>query len=144
MLGTERLEFVDSLLYELEEPAEIASAVSQLRSAEELQHYLLQYNWNDGFGVPLLIAEHPECDLGVAMALFWLADGPRFYTEEGGTKTWKDFCKLLADRILTAHYKARQTSFDPPVGRVELLKLKKAGVPSAFLEEVAGELPAPQ
>jgi hypothetical protein len=144
MLGADRFEFIDLLLYELEASEAIAKAVTQLRSAEELQHYLWHYNWNDGFEVPLLIADHPECDLGVAMTLFWLSDGQRFYTDEGGTKGWRDFCEILAGRILNAHYQVRETSFNPPVSRVQLVKLKKDGIPSAFLEAVVGELPAPE
>jgi hypothetical protein len=142
-LDAARLEFIDSILHELEDQRTIATAVCHLQTPEELQCYLLHYNWNDGFDIPLLVADHPHCDTGVAMTLFWSVDGQRFFTDEGGTKAFRSFCKMLTSRILHGYYQIDQTSFSPPVNQIESLKMQKSGVPTLFLEPVKGTLPAP-
>ena len=40
------------------------------------------YNWDDGFAVPEAIINNPNCCLGTALELFYLADGARYLKDK--------------------------------------------------------------
>lgn len=79
--------------------------VIALRTAGELRELVRSYNWDDGFDIPAAAAEHPQCDLGVALELFALSDAMSIYLKEVEPKPWKrdwiEFCERLTYRILT-------------------------------------------
>lgn len=122
------------------------SAVSQLESAEELQYCAEAYNWDDGYRIPRLIANNPQCDLGVAVELFWLAEGMDWYLgdKEIGNEDWQrehsKFCKLITDRILSGHYRVGSTSFDPGLSKVKQATYRKQGVPDILISPLKGQV----
>ena len=79
--------------------------------AETLDKYLNEYNWDDGFGIPYLIINHPNCELATAVNAFWLAEGfvyfsDSFWRESKGIEAvWKDFVIYITEKILGGAYK---------------------------------------
>lgn len=47
-------------------PAEIAD----LSDETALWEIINEYNWDDGFAVPLAVVRHPKCDRALALRLF--------------------------------------------------------------------------
>ena len=112
------------------------------KSSSELRQLALEYNWDDGFDFPQLIADHQSCDLAVALELFWLSEAGSVYLGEAPErpydKAWCNFSRNLADRILRGHYTKGSASFTPPLTKVQIYKLRKKGLPEVFLSNVAG------
>ena len=103
--------------------------------AEELLYLVNAYNWDDGFEVPTAIATHPKCCRAIALKLFWAASGPSWYESERNSepmpnwkKEWYAFCRLVTDGILSGSYALGTLNFDPELDRIELYKIRKAGV----------------
>ncbi len=115
--------------------------VRRLDSAE-LHEFALAYNWDDGFAVPQAIADHPDCELATALALFWRSEAIEWLNTakqpEPWQTPWYQFSTMLIQRILRGHYQRGSLSFNPELTRVQSYKLVKAGVPALFLEAVAG------
>ena len=111
-------------------------------SSSELRQLALDYNWDDGFSLPRLIADHPNCDLAVALELFWLADADTVYLGEARDSPynaqWRQFSKDLAERILGGHYSTGMGAFEPPLTRVQIYNLRKKGLPEIFLSSLSG------
>jgi hypothetical protein len=111
-------------------------------SSNELRQLALGYNWDDGFALPRLIADHPNCDLAVALELFWLADADTVYLGEARESShnaqWRQFSKDLAERILGGHYSTGVGAFQPPLTSVQIYNLRKRGLPEIFLTSLSG------
>ncbi|KAF1710663.1 hypothetical protein CSC70_08420 [Pseudoxanthomonas kalamensis DSM 18571] len=110
-------------------------------SSSELRQLALDHNWDDGFAIPRLIADHPNCDLAVALELFWLADADTVYLGEARESPrnaqWRQFSKELADRIIGGHYSTGMVPFEPPLTAVQIYNLRKKGLPEIFLTSLA-------
>ncbi len=52
----------------------------------DLKELLNQYNWDDGFEIPKEILKNRNCDLALALEIFYLADGYNPYL--------KFFCQI--------------------------------------------------
>jgi hypothetical protein len=130
---------VDEILHELEGASAIVDEIRRLNN-EQLFTVVLGYNWDSGFAVPQAIADHPDCELATALALFWLSGAVEWLdpTRErnGWEASWRQFSTMLIPRILRGHYQRGSLSFDPGLTRVQRYKLEKAGVPAIFLEPV--------
>ncbi|WP_082576284.1 DUF4274 domain-containing protein [Lysobacter sp. Root604] len=104
---------------------------------ETLWHMCLDYNWDDGFAFPQAIADHPNCDLAVALELFWLSNAISIYLGEVSNGAynadWRCFCSSITQRILSGHYVQGATSFQVPLTKVQIYKYRKLGVPSLLL-----------
>ena len=73
---------IEMICLELEDHDEPIYLVGKLDSSTALYELLDHYNWDDGFGVPLAIAEHSCCDLAIAKGLYWLATAYYWYTSD--------------------------------------------------------------
>lgn len=106
-------------------------------SSCELRQLALDYNWDDGFALPSLIADHPNCDLAVALELFWLANAETVYLGEARESShnaqWRRFSTDLAERILGGRYPAGMGDFHPPLTYTQIYNLRKKGLPEVFL-----------
>ena len=122
--------------------------ITGLASSEELQQLAIIYNWDDGFDLPAAIADHPACDLGVALTLFWLAEAVVWWTRDFPpseyNRDWQSFCESISQRILDGRYATGETSFRFPMSRVQLYKLQKLNMPDVFLKDVTGIHDAPE
>ena len=114
--------------------------IEDISSADELQRAAIQYNWNDGFRLPVAIANHPQCDLAVALELFWLSDSISWYTKErelnSYNRDWAEFCELITERILSGFYHHGPDSFNNELSRSLLGKYKKQNVPDILLNNI--------
>lgn len=50
---------------------EIAAAIARFISADQLHHFSLRYNVNDGLTPLHAVIAHPHCDAGTAQHLYW-------------------------------------------------------------------------
>lgn len=132
---------INQILYQENLSARLIG-VAALSSSHALQRLANCYNWDDGFGIPTAIAEHPECDLGVALELFWLAEAIGWYTGEHEqdeySREWIAFCQMLTDGILKGRYPKGATGFTFPLNVVRLHELRKQGVPDILVNDVHG------
>lgn len=107
---------------------------------EEMKEKLDEYNWDDGFGFPKKIVVDSNCDLALALEVFYLADGDGFlydYPDEPeGNATWKKFVKKLMQDILTGKYSVTDRHFEIPLSKVQRYKLSKLNVPEIFLKDL--------
>ena len=46
---------------------------------------------------------------------------------------WREFCEILARRILDGHYPQGHDSFVAPLSKVQAYKYRKQGLPEVFL-----------
>lgn len=121
---------------ELDDADERIAALHALVSPEQLLDLARYYNWGDGISVPQAIADHPACDLGLALHLFELAEGTVFLTspEEDWScqRDWAEFCRGLSQRILSDHYATATVPFVSELSPVQCLKLRRQGIPEVF------------
>jgi hypothetical protein len=138
-MNSERQDAVNQIAREMEDEAERVAAARQLRDAEELLMLAQEYNWGDGMALPLALADHPCCDLGLSLHLFELAEGITWLTGQGewsSQQEWADFCEELARRIQAGVYVRGTTAFRSSLTAIQRHKAVKAGVPEIFLNPV--------
>jgi hypothetical protein len=109
---------------------------------EELRQLIQGYNWDDGFALPRRIAGHPNCDLTVALELFWLANADIVFLgdtpESAHSAEWREFSQTLANKILDGRYGHGPSAYIPPLTKVQIHNLRKRGLPDVFLTGVSG------
>lgn len=102
------------------------------------------YNWDDGFKLPLAIANNKYCDKGVALTLFWLAEGIIFFSDEIKKNEynidWANFCELIGNRLINDIYDEGPVSFNPLINRVSIYKYEKSGIPKELYYPVEGNI----
>ena len=103
-------------------------------------------NWNNGFEIPRAVLANNFCDAGVALLMFYRADGYRLLEDKDAYKVqsisdWDGFIKDLYDRIRMADFKSSEVEFAPELTKVQKFKLKKASpdLPSIFFDGTIGE-----
>ena len=137
MLPTDQAAVIHRIVYEINDPAARVAAVAALESAAGLQYLARCYNWDDEFDLPLAIADHPRCDLGIALELFWLAGAEELFgtdiPRDEYNEDWFTFCREITNRILSGRYARGMTTFDPALNVAQVHKYRKRGVPEVFL-----------
>ena len=104
-----------------------------------LRLLLNEYNWDDGFDLPKRILENPDCDLALALEIFFLADGCRYLVDKSNDtslKEWKFFMERLYADIGEGKYVQTESTFKNPLTKVQRYKLKKLQVPDIFLMDL--------
>lgn len=134
-----------------EEHAEQKQNPRLMSNEEEYREYsrrLERYNWDDGFTFPQSLLNDSGCDLALALKIFYLADGysylHRFLGQEPvGSEQWLKFVEALYTRILENHFPDTESLFPGekhscalPLSKVQRFRLRKAGVPAVFLENL--------
>ena len=138
-MNPERLHSIRRIVDDLESNAERVVALRDLSSPQELLALAEYYSWSDGLEIPTAILNHPQCDLGLALNLFRLADGFAWFTEShdwAGQQEWAAFCQFLAARVHENYYVRVEIAYEPGLSAAQRLKAKKAGVPAAFLTSI--------
>jgi hypothetical protein len=133
-------------LCEQEDDVEVRKKHIAQLDAEALAYLIDKYNWDDGFEVPTAIATHPACCRAVALRLFWAASGRSWFErvhksepKQAWMAEWYTFCELVSDGILSGRYVVGTLSFDPELDRIELYKIRKAGIlPEALYLSIRG------
>ncbi len=106
---------------------------------DDLKKKLDTYNWDDGFDVPEEILSDPNCDLALALELFYLADGYGYLQKEREDNTlerWNSFISDLYHDILNCRFPSTGNSFKIPLNQVQKYKLRKKQVPELFLTDL--------
>lgn len=102
----------------------------------ELRQLLNEYNWDDGFDLPKELLKNPNCDLALALEIFYLADGYSYLIDKSNNtslKEWKFFVEKLYADILEGKYIQTESTFENPLTKVQRYKLKMQQVPDIFL-----------
>ena len=75
---------------------------------EEMKQQLDAYNWDDGFDLPGRIISDENCDLALALQIFYLGDGFTYFQTYahniGGNKEWFCFIDYLYQEIKNGNY----------------------------------------
>lgn len=106
---------------------------------DALVDMLKTYNWDDGFQVPREILADSNCDLALALEIFYLADGYLYLQQADHTtnlKNWEPFLAALYQDILKNRYPKTNTSFSVPLNKVQKYQLRKKLVPEIFLTDL--------
>ena len=104
-----------------------------------LKSKISEYNWDDGFMLPKEILDDPNCDLALALEMFYLADGYRYLENQAEAtelKEWKEFIVNLYNDILNNKFSKTENSFEIPLSKVTKYKLRKQQVPEVFLTDI--------
>lgn len=105
----------------------------------KLRQVLNEYNWDDGFELPKELLENPDCDLALALEIFYLADGYSYLTDKSRStslKEWKLFVEKLYADILEGKYTQTASIFANPLTKVQRYKLKKQQIPDIFIRDL--------
>lgn len=106
-LGDEATERVETALEELE-----LEDFEKLQTSVELHFFADGYNWDNTTLKPLYwVLNHPLCDKGTALLLYWAASPESIYAEyidrpdeKGYDQKLYDFIKEIEKRISTDYY----------------------------------------
>ena len=116
----------------------VESAIGSARTIEFLSALAETYNWDDGVRIPMKIAQHPLCGRGLALKLYWLAEGIALATGEiernEYNNDWADLCELLAEGLANNKYQPGDMAFDPGLSKVQVFKLRKTDIPPVLYE----------
>lgn len=108
-------------------------------SYNDLENLLEEYNWDDGFAVPQKILNSPDCDLVLALKIFYLADGYAYFNESAehmALDEWKLFISTLYQDIVDGKYVTYGRRYEIPLTRVQRYKLRKKQIPEIFLSDL--------
>ena len=107
---------------------------------EELKQQLFDYNWDDGFSFPQNLLNNDECDLALALDIFYLADGygyiQNYPNVDYGTEDWLNFIETLMKDIIEDRYKKTDNNYEIPLTKVQKYKLNKLGVPKILISDI--------
>lgn len=107
---------------------------------EEMQKQLDSYNWNDGFNFPTQIVSDSNCDLALALEVFYLADGYAYLIdmEQNNCKLekWLCFVKKLYANIEKGVYTKSNHKYEIPLSKVQCYHLRKKNIPEVFLTSI--------
>ncbi|WP_173496668.1 DUF4274 domain-containing protein [Shewanella sp. ISTPL2] len=142
-------EIIDRIVYEIEDVEEAVNLVKTISSAHELYALLDHYNWDDGNEIPIAIADHPLCELAIAIKLFWLAEAmdwlemnelneliPTNDVIEPYQQEHYDFAVMLTKRILSGYYQVKTVSHTEKITKTAQYFLKKRGVPEILYQPI--------
>lgn len=96
----------------------------------DLKNKLNEYNWDNGFEIPKEILADPECDLVLALEIFYLGDGYAYLEDLEKTTDleWDSFITALYDDISNNKFPKTGKSFKIPLSKVQKYKLQKKGI----------------
>ena len=105
----------------------------------DLKSMLREYNWDDGFEVPKEILSDSNCDLALALEIFYLADGYSYLEKSDKTavfQNWNPFITTLYRDILNHKFRKTDTPFTNPLNEVQKYRFRKKQVPEIFLTDL--------
>lgn len=105
-----------------------------------MQQTLNDFNWDDGFTIPKQLLLDDNCDLALALEIFYLGDGFRYFQtfchNLGGTEDWFKFISNLYDDIKDGKYKKSKYHYKIQLSKVQRYQLKKNNVEQIFIEDI--------
>jgi len=106
---------------------------------DDIRQKIREYNWDDGLSFPKEILENPNCDLALALEIFYLADGYSYLDNSygiTGLTEWKAFISNLFNNILNGMFSKTGNSFEIPLTKVAKYKFRKNQIPEVFLTDL--------
>jgi hypothetical protein len=107
---------------------------------KQMKNMIDNYNWDERFELPEQIISDANCDLAIALELFYLADGYGYFQtfahNIGGTEEWFCFIGKLWNDIKNAKYKKSVHHYLIPLSKVQRYQLRKNNIPEVFLTDV--------
>lgn len=106
---------------------------------EEMKKTLAEYNWDDGFETPKQLLDDSNCDLALALEIFYLADGYAYLDNPVANpklEKWSVFIAKLYNDILNEKYIATESTFKIPLSKVDKYKFRRKQVPEVFLADI--------
>lgn len=100
-------------------------------SVHTLADIMEEYNWDDGFELPYSIAMHKNCDLAIALKIFYDGEGylkffdKKFYESENEAHL-RAFIEPIYSRIVNGCYK-RELHYRIPLSDSDKEELKRLG-----------------
>ncbi|MBO2638671.1 DUF4274 domain-containing protein [Shewanella algae] len=82
---------------EFAKTADSLMTIAELQSMEELHYVAANLNWDNGLASPAAILNHPLCDAGTALLLYWYGQG-FFHSNPADAEPEE---KALFDRLIT-------------------------------------------
>ena len=101
--------------------------ISTATDPKILSLFINDHNWDNGFDIPQTVLDNAACDLGIALQIFYLADGYSFLIDKSDDKNnenWYTFVSGLHDSIISGKYPKGTISFNVPLTKVQIYKLK--------------------
>ena len=139
------IEEIHDLLYS-ENKNDTIQKIEQIGDKEKLHIIAYNYNWNNGFEIPLSILKNKNCDMGTALMLFFNADGIRVLEDikqvkESELKEWSKFILDLFNKINQEEFKSDEIKFKPDLSKVQIFKIKKKNplLKNYFIEETGSK-----
>src|SRR5262245_37618985 len=109
-------------------------------NSTQLHNKVGHYNWDDGLAPIWVIVNNPEAEFATALMIYWRLGGPWLEDEPGSVNAEaKRLQDLVRDRLLAGFYSHGPSRFDPSeeLSRVQLSRLRKAGVPEVLLRSAS-------
>ena len=107
---------------------------------DEMIKNLKQYNWDDGFEIPRQLLCDENCDLALALEIFYLGDGYRYLIDqecrEERSGEWLEFISKLYRNIEAGHYKETGKSYHIPLSKVQRYQLSKSNISAIFITDL--------
>ena len=107
---------------------------------DELQKIVRNYNWDDGFELPQKVLSDERCDLALALEIFYLGDGYRYFqmyeNNIAGTQERLEFISKLYDEIVNGKYEKMETHFEIPLSKVQRYQLRKNNISEVLLTDL--------
>lgn len=111
---------------------------------KQMKNMIENYNWDDGFKLLKLIISDANCDLAMALEIFYLADGygyfQTFTQNIGGKKEWFSFMGALCYDIENGRYVKSVHHYTIPLSKVQRYQLRKRNIPEVYLTDVKPQL----
>jgi len=88
-------------------------------SSIELHHFACNFNWDCGTDELAAVIEHPECDAGTAMMIFWLGQPAYYYRRNKAGKLTEneqstfEFLRRIEGRLLSSDFASTRIACDP-------------------------------
>ncbi len=124
---------IEELLY-ADDPADVLAALVGM-SAEQLHLFLYRYNWDDGFAIPRAVLQHPRCERGTALLIYWALGGA--FVEEEAKGDHRVLLDEVRSRLLSGAMAELEIEYDPVadwgLNRLQVVKLERAGFPPELI-----------
>jgi hypothetical protein len=108
----------------------ILSHLSKMDNPLMLHFFAANYNWSNGFDIPMAILENKTCDFGTGLLMFHYADGFRMLENPNGEtdyslENWGYFLNKVHHKLVNQQFKSQKISFDSGLTKVQRYKLQK-------------------
>lgn len=123
---------------------EILNFISQTNDTELLYNFAYNYNWENGFDIPMAIINNRACNLSIALLIFYRADGFTYLQNEAENQNlpqWSFFIKQLYESIMKGKYERDNIGFKVPLSKIQIFKLKKilTSEENIFIDDIQGK-----